>query len=156
MAFCLTSCSAWQLVWPADQFLLMRKKEEGNKQYLTWWFSFSGLLCCVLWSSGWFKQHWVPGINRLHFRCLQAEDKVGFWSPWRCHVSLQNDLNPDNDTWWASSVTLSRDVLNPGRELVASGYALYGSATVMILTTGDGVQGWAKSKKKCTGVLASL
>ena len=117
---------------------------------------FSGFLCCVLWSSGWFKQHWVLGINRLHFRCLQAEDKVGFWSSWRCHVSLQNHLNPDNDYLIASSITLSRDVLNPGRELVASGYALYGSATVMILTTGDGVQGWAKSNNKCTGVLASL
>ena len=35
-----------------------------------------------------------------------------------------------------------RDVLNPGRELVAAGYALYGSATVMILTTGNGVQGF--------------
>jgi len=37
---------------------------------------------------------------------------------------------------------VTRDVLNPGRELVAAGYALYGSATVMILTTGDGVQGF--------------
>ena len=37
---------------------------------------------------------------------------------------------------------IDKDVLNPGRELVAAGYALYGSATVMILSTGNGVQGF--------------
>jgi len=38
---------------------------------------------------------------------------------------------------------VNRDVLNrSGRDLVAAGYALYGSATVMILTTGNGVQGF--------------
>ena len=34
------------------------------------------------------------------------------------------------------------DVLQPGRKLVAAGYALYGSATTMVLTTGNGVDGF--------------
>jgi fructose-1,6-bisphosphatase I len=34
------------------------------------------------------------------------------------------------------------DALKPGRELVAAGYTLYGSATMMILTTGNGVNGF--------------
>ncbi len=34
------------------------------------------------------------------------------------------------------------DALQPGRQLVAAGYALYGSATVLILTTGQGVDGF--------------
>ncbi|KAJ1369179.1 Fructose-1,6-bisphosphatase [Parelaphostrongylus tenuis] len=38
-------------------------------------------------------------------------------------------------------VTLN-DVLRPGREMVAAGYALYGSATMVVLTTGNGVNGF--------------
>ena len=34
------------------------------------------------------------------------------------------------------------DVLQPGRKLVAAGYALYGSACMLVLTTGDGVDGF--------------
>ena len=34
------------------------------------------------------------------------------------------------------------DVLQPGRKLVAAGYALYGSATMMVLSTGQGVDGF--------------
>lgn len=34
------------------------------------------------------------------------------------------------------------DVLRPGNEFVASGYALYGSATMVVLTTGNGVNGF--------------
>lgn len=34
------------------------------------------------------------------------------------------------------------DVLQPGRQLVAAGYALYGSATMVVLTTGNGVNGF--------------
>ena len=34
------------------------------------------------------------------------------------------------------------DVLKPGREMVAAGYALYGSATMVVLSTGDGVNGF--------------
>lgn len=32
-----------------------------------------------------------------------------------------------------------KDALQPGRNLVAAGYALYGSATMMVLSTGQGV-----------------
>lgn len=35
-----------------------------------------------------------------------------------------------------------QDVLQPGRKLVAAGYALYGSATMMVLSTGNGVNGF--------------
>ena len=34
------------------------------------------------------------------------------------------------------------DALRPGTELVASGYALYGSATMIVVTTGNGVNGF--------------
>ena len=35
-----------------------------------------------------------------------------------------------------------RDILQPGVNYVASGYALYGSATMVVLTTGNGVNGF--------------
>lgn len=35
-----------------------------------------------------------------------------------------------------------RDALQPGRNLVAAGYALYGSATMMVISTGQGVNGF--------------
>jgi len=38
--------------------------------------------------------------------------------------------------------TSVKDVLRPGRELLAAGYALYGSATMIVLTTGSGVNGF--------------
>ena len=34
------------------------------------------------------------------------------------------------------------DALQSGRNLVAAGYALYGSACMIVLTTGDGVNGF--------------
>jgi len=34
------------------------------------------------------------------------------------------------------------DILQPGRNYVASGYSLYGSATMLVLTTGQGVNGF--------------
>ncbi|KAL1239529.1 Fructose-1,6-bisphosphatase isozyme 2 [Trichinella pseudospiralis] len=34
------------------------------------------------------------------------------------------------------------DLLQPGRKMVAAGYALYGSATVLVLTSGKGVNGF--------------
>ena len=38
--------------------------------------------------------------------------------------------------------SILEDVLQPGRELVAAGYALYGSATMMVLSTGGPVDGF--------------
>ncbi|XP_078107522.1 fructose-1,6-bisphosphatase 1a isoform X2 [Sander vitreus] len=35
-----------------------------------------------------------------------------------------------------------KDALQPGRTLVAAGYALYGSATMMVISTGEGVNGF--------------
>ena len=34
------------------------------------------------------------------------------------------------------------DLLQPGRQMVAAGYALYGSATMIVLSTGNGVNGF--------------
>ena len=34
------------------------------------------------------------------------------------------------------------DALQPGRSIVAAGYALYGSATMVVLSTGNGVNGF--------------
>lgn len=34
------------------------------------------------------------------------------------------------------------DILQPGRAQVAAGYALYGSATMIVLSTGTGVNGF--------------
>lgn len=41
---------------------------------------------------------------------------------------------------WRQSV--EGGLLMPGRELVAAGYAMYGAATIMVLTTGRGVNGF--------------
>lgn len=35
-----------------------------------------------------------------------------------------------------------QDVLQNGRNIVAAGYALYGSATFIVLSTGNGVNGF--------------
>lgn len=43
------------------------------------------------------------------------------------------------------------DVLRPGREMVAAGYAMYGSFTILVLATQDGVNGYTLDP-----VLASL
>lgn len=34
------------------------------------------------------------------------------------------------------------DALQPGRNFVAAGYALFGSATMVVITTGNGVNGF--------------
>jgi len=39
-------------------------------------------------------------------------------------------------------VPLIESILQPGSQLVAAGYAIYGSATVIVLSTGDGVDGF--------------
>lgn len=35
-----------------------------------------------------------------------------------------------------------KDILQKGSEMVAAGYALYGSATIVVLSIGDGVNGF--------------
>lgn len=37
----------------------------------------------------------------------------------------------------------ARDVLKPGRRQVCAGYAIYGPATMLVMTTGDGVNGFS-------------
>ncbi|RXG60617.1 Fructose-1,6-bisphosphatase 1 [Armadillidium vulgare] len=43
------------------------------------------------------------------------------------------------------------DALQPGRTLVAAGYALYGSATMLVLSTGNGVNGFMLDPAKKAG-----
>lgn len=40
------------------------------------------------------------------------------------------------------SLITKQDVLQNGRKIVAAGYALYGSATFVVLSTGNGVNGF--------------
>ncbi|MFT5680716.1 MAG: fructose-1,6-bisphosphatase I [Myxococcota bacterium] len=40
------------------------------------------------------------------------------------------------------TVANEADVLRPGRDMVAAGYIVYGSGTVLVLSTGDGVHGF--------------
>lgn len=35
-----------------------------------------------------------------------------------------------------------KDALQPGRQIIASGYCLYGSATMLVLSVGNGVNGF--------------
>ncbi|CAB3408123.1 unnamed protein product [Caenorhabditis bovis] len=42
----------------------------------------------------------------------------------------------------SSGPPTEKDVLRPGKEMVAAGYALYGSATMVVLSTGSGVNGF--------------
>lgn len=52
------------------------------------------------------------------------------------------------------SPDVEKDVLNPGKELIAAGYALYGSATMMVISVGGEVNafildpsiGWSRSQ----------
>ena len=42
----------------------------------------------------------------------------------------------------SDGVPTTKDALQPGRQMVAAGYALYGSATMVVLSTGNGVNGF--------------
>lgn len=41
-----------------------------------------------------------------------------------------------------NSIPSLKDALQPGNKVVAAGYALYGSATMMVISLGSGVQGF--------------
>lgn len=51
-----------------------------------------------------------------------------------CDVLLYSQLSDNKPT--------VKDALQPGRQMVASGYALYGSATMVVLSVGTGVHGF--------------
>lgn len=48
---------------------------------------------------------------------------------------IYKKVSPDN-------IVEDADILQPGRKLVAAGYCLYGSATMVVLSTGHGVNGF--------------
>ena len=51
-------------------------------------------------------------------------------------------LNETDPPLFLQSPPSLEDVLQPGRDLVAAGYALYGSACMLVLSTGSGVDGF--------------
>merc|ERR1719161_2965284 len=54
-----------------------------------------------------------------------------------------NECNiPDQDTMGEEDVKCLVNTLQPGKKLVASGYVMYSSSTEMVLTMGDGVNGF--------------
>ncbi|XP_057305593.1 fructose-1,6-bisphosphatase 1-like [Hydractinia symbiolongicarpus] len=57
-----------------------------------------------------------------------------------CLVSIGSIFSISRKT--TSGPVTKADVLQPGKDFVASGYALYGSATMVVLTTGNGVNGF--------------
>lgn len=54
--------------------------------------------------------------------------------PWKVASSITS-LTPQS----TDDEPREEDALQPGRNLVAAGYALYGSATMLVLSTGQGV-----------------
>ncbi len=48
-----------------------------------------------------------------------------------------------------------KDALQPGRQCVAAGYSLYGSATMMVLSTGNGVNGFLLDPVSDSSIYAS-
>merc|ERR1719399_2481421 len=49
---------------------------------------------------------------------------------------------PDKDTMGDAEVKCLVDTLQPGSKLVASGYVMYSSSTILVMTMGDGVNGF--------------
>lgn len=89
-------------------------------------------------SSGRFFQHRLFSQHRFHFCNLQVipiPRTVSFDVRKSDIFYICPRRNHENEP----SVT---DALKPGRDLVAAGYALYGSATMMVLSCGNGVNGF--------------
>merc|ERR1712224_774348 len=49
---------------------------------------------------------------------------------------------PDKDTMSDDEVKCLVDTLQPGSKLVASGYVMYSSSTILVMTMGNGVNGF--------------
>ena len=65
------------------------------------------------------------------------------WCSVSCFCFLKNSFNqtvPFRKT--SPGDPTVNDALQPGNQLVAAGYALYGSATMMVISTGNGVNGF--------------
>lgn len=66
--------------------------------------------------------------------CLDGDSNMG------CNVTVgtifgvYKTKNPDNPSIY--------DCMQPGKNLLCSGYAIYGNATMLVLTLGDSVQGF--------------
>lgn len=58
-------------------------------------------------------------------------------------ISLSLSPLPPPTSWQVcEGPACEADLLQPGRQMVAAGYALYGSATMIVLSTGNGVNGF--------------
>ena len=93
---------------------------------------------------------------------LSEEDEQPYYTPERFHSgryifamdpldgSSNIDVNASIGTIFAifrrkspeGTRATMEDILQPGHDIVAAGYVIYGSGTVMVLSTGDGVHGF--------------
>ena len=96
-------------------------------------------ICGLLWSIRWIFQYWLSGfywINFLNFQVL-IDEKWLFLPFYLLHYFVYWYVRKTTD-----GVPSLKDGLQTGRNCVAAGYALYGSATMMVLSTGNGVNGF--------------
>lgn len=98
--------------------------------------SLPGQIRCVLWSSGRLLQHRLPRIHRHHLCHLQKGASKRSKHPREAFLSVIRYLTSAQTS---DDEPSEKDALQPGRNLVAAGYALYGSATMMVISTGQGV-----------------
>ena len=62
----------------------------------------------------------------------------------------------DVPTQTSPGAATAKDVLQPGNTIVAAGYALYGSATALVLSTGNGVNAFMLDPVSFPPILLSL
>lgn len=98
--------------------------------------SLPGQIRCVFWSSGRLLQHRLPRIHRHHLCHLQKGASKRSKHPREAFLSVIRYLTSAQTS---DDEPSEKDALQPGRNLVAAGYALYGSATMMVISTGQGV-----------------
>lgn len=81
-----------------------------------------------------FEGYYVPEMCTIYYSCtfVLSHDCAD--------VPLKQDNCSFLSLWQDYTESLTEgDALEPGRNMVAAGYALYGSATLIALSTGQGV-----------------
>lgn len=102
------------------------------------------------WPLQWFSQNHSLTWQRVSSRCiccgLKFQNCVSFSGSSRSEMQASGKgFSPETVMFPFSLLQTSedepseKDALQPGRNIVAAGYALYGSATLVALSTGQGV-----------------
>ncbi len=81
--------------------------------------------------------HYPKGRYALVFDPLDGSSNIDVNAPLGTIFGIYRRVSPDG----GGAGTLE-DVLQPGRNLIAAGYIVYGSSTMLVYTTGKGVQGF--------------